>query len=55
MKSIVLTIIGFAIAIALLVGVVIPIANHGRDTGQTARSQQDSVDASAKALASPLP
>jgi len=52
MKNIVITIIGFAIAIGLIVGVIIPIASHGKTTGQTANTSFKSVDTSVSSLSS---
>lgn len=46
MKKVVISIIGFAIAIALIVSVIIPIANNGKTTGQTAKNNHESVDTS---------
>ena len=54
MKKVVITIIGFAIAIGLIVGVIIPIAEHGRETGVTAETRYNSVEDSVEDLASPI-
>jgi hypothetical protein len=55
MKKVVLTIIMFAIGIGLIVGVIIPIATHGRTTGGTANGRFDSSDTSISGLATPIP
>lgn len=44
MKKIILSIAMFAIAMALLIAVIIPIANHGRENGIKAESQIDTID-----------
>lgn len=54
MKNIVVTIVVFAIAIGLIVGVVVPIAQHGRTTAVTADTRHASIDASIGALAQPI-
>ena len=54
MKNIVVTIVVFAIAIGLVVGVIVPIARHGRTTAVTADTRHDDIDASIGALAQPI-
>ena len=54
MKNIVVTIVIFAIAIGLIVGVVVPIAQHGRTTAVTANTRHTSIDASIGALSQPI-
>jgi hypothetical protein len=54
LKNIVVTIVVFAIAIGLIVGVVVPIAQHGRATAVTADTRYTSIDASIGALAQPI-
>ena len=50
MKNVVLTIIGFGIAIALVVGVIVPLASQGRDTGLKAIDNYGTVDATITTL-----
>ena len=54
MKNIVITIVVFAIAIGLIVGVVVPIAQHGRTTAVTADTRHSDIDASIGVLAQPI-
>lgn len=54
MKNIVVTIIAFAIAIGLIVGVIVPIAQHGRATAVTADTKHDDIDTSIGALSQPI-
>ncbi|MHB8062598.1 MAG: hypothetical protein ACYDG2_08195 [Ruminiclostridium sp.] len=44
MKKIILSIAMFAVAMALLIAVIIPLANHGRENGVRAEQQIDNVD-----------
>lgn len=44
MKKIILSIAMFAIAMALLIAVIIPLANHGRENGIAVESQINNVD-----------
>lgn len=44
MKKIILSIAMFAIAMALLIAVIIPLANHGKENGTKVEAQIDSVD-----------
>ncbi len=44
MKKIILSIAMFAIAMALLIAVIIPLAEHGKDNGVKAETQMDTVD-----------
>jgi len=52
MKKIILSIAMFAIAMALLIAVIIPLADHGRENGTKAETQIDSVDTNIAALSS---
>lgn len=54
MKKIVLSIAMFAIAMALLVAVIIPLADHGRENGVKAEAQVDTVDIEIAALSSAI-
>ena len=54
MKKVVLAIIMFAIAIGLIVGVIIPIANHGKTAGQTANTRFTTIDGDVTTLAAPI-
>ncbi len=44
MKKIVLSIAMFAIAMALFISVIVPLATHGRESGVKAEAQMDTVD-----------
>ncbi|HEX2925917.1 MAG TPA: hypothetical protein VHP38_06620 [Ruminiclostridium sp.] len=44
MKKIIISIAMFAIAMALLVAVIVPLANHGRENGVKVEGQMDTVD-----------
>lgn len=44
MKKIILSIVMFAIAMALLVAVIIPLAEHGKENGVKVETQMDTVD-----------
>lgn len=44
MKKIILSIAMFAIAMALLIAVILPLANHGKENGTKVETQIDSVD-----------
>lgn len=52
MKKIILSIAMFAIAMALLIAVIIPLAEHGRENGVKSEAQIDSVDTDIAALSS---
>jgi hypothetical protein len=54
MKNIITTIVLFAIAIGLIVGVIIPIAQHGRTTATTAKTSMAGVDTSITSLSIPI-
>lgn len=54
MKNIVVTIVVFAVAIGLIVGVIVPIAKHGRTTAVMADTRHTSIDASIGTLAQPV-
>lgn len=54
MKNIVVTIIIFAIAIGLIVGVIIPIAQHGRTTAASAKTQMTGIDTNVTSLSIPI-
>lgn len=55
MKKVILGLIMFALAIALVVGVSVPLFNGGRTTGSAARTRQTGADTSISALATPVP
>lgn len=55
MKKVVMSVIGFAIAIALVIAIWVPLATHGRTTGVSNETRFDSVDGSVTTLASPIP
>lgn len=52
--KVVITIIGFAIAIGLIVGVIVPIASHGRTTGTNADIKFSGADSSISGIAAPI-
>jgi predicted PurR-regulated permease PerM len=54
LKNIVVTIVVFAIAIGLIVGVVVPIAQHTRTTAVTADNRHSDINANIGALAQPI-
>ena len=54
MKNIVTTIILFAIAIGLVVGVIVPIAQHGRTTAATAKTSMTGIDTNVTSLSVPI-
>ena len=54
MKKIVITIIMFAIAVGLIIGVIVPIATHGKATGQTAKTGMTTIDGDVTTLIQPI-
>ena len=54
MKKVVITIVMFAISVALIVGVIIPLANHGREAGITVENRLTGIDGSMNTLANPI-
>lgn len=54
MKKIVITIIMFAIAIGMIVGVILPIATHGKATGQTAKTRMTTIDGDVSTIIQPI-
>lgn len=54
MKKVVVTIIMFAITIALIIGVILPIANHGKTTGQAVNTRMTTIDADVSTLMQPI-
>ncbi|ACL74506.1 hypothetical protein [Ruminiclostridium cellulolyticum] len=50
MKKIVISIAMFAIAMALLVAVIVPLANHGRENGIKVEGQLNKVDTEINSL-----
>lgn len=55
MKKVIMSVIGFAIAAALIIAVWIPLATHGKNTGTSNETKFDSVDASISTLSTPIP
>ncbi len=51
MKKVIITIVMFAITVALIVGVILPLANHGRETGQGVETQLIKIDEKIDSLA----
>jgi hypothetical protein len=54
MKKIILSIAMFAIAMALLIAVILPLAEHGRENGQKVELQMDSVDTKVSSLSTAI-
>lgn len=54
MKKIIISIAMFAIAMALLIAVILPLAEHGRENGVKAEAQVESVDTDIAALSSTI-
>ena len=54
MKKIVLSIAMFAIAMALLIGVIVPLATHGHENGAKAEGQMDTVDSNINTLSTSI-
>ena len=54
LKNIVITIVVLAIAIGLIVGVIVPIAQHGRATAVTANTRHTDIETNIGALAQPI-
>ena len=54
MKKVVITIVMFAIAIGLILGVIVPIASHGKSTGQKAKTSMTTIDSDVSTLAQPI-
>lgn len=52
MKKIILSVAMFAIAMALLIAVILPLADHGKEMGTRVETQIDSVDTDIAALSS---
>jgi hypothetical protein len=54
MKKIIISIAMFAIAMALLISVIIPLAEHGRENGVKAEAQIDTIDTEINSLSSTI-
>lgn len=54
MKNIVLTVVMFAIAAALVVAVILPLASHGREAGTNVESRINTIDTQIGTLANPI-
>ena len=54
LKNVVITIIILAIAIGLIVGVIVPIAQHGRATAVTANTRYTDIETNIGSLAQPI-
>ncbi|PYG89139.1 hypothetical protein LY28_00962 [Ruminiclostridium sufflavum DSM 19573] len=50
MKKIIISIAMFAIAMALMIAVIIPLAEHGRENGVKAEAQMDTIDTKINSL-----
>ncbi len=44
MKKIILSLTMFAIAMALVIGVILPLSDHGKENGQKVETQIDTID-----------
>lgn len=55
MKKVIMSVIGFAIAIALVIAIWVPLATHGKGTATTNEGRFDSLDSGVTTLASPIP
>lgn len=44
MKKVIMSVIGLAIALALVLAIWVPIAKEGRDTASTTLSRSDTID-----------
>jgi len=55
MKGIIATIIGFALVVALIIAVIVPIMNDAKATGAAANTNQTTVDTRINAIATPIP
>ena len=54
MKKVVLTVISFAIAIGLIIGVIIPLAERGRTEGTNVQNQINAVDGKVNSISAPI-
>jgi len=54
LKNIVITIVVLAIAIGLIVGVIVPIAQHGRATAVMSNTRHTDIETNIGALAQPI-
>lgn len=52
MKKIIISIAMFAIAMALLISVIIPLAEHGKENGVKAEAQVSTIDTEINSLSS---
>ncbi len=50
MKKIILSLAMFAISMALLITVIIPLAEHGKENGQKVETQLDTIDTKINSL-----
>ncbi len=50
MKKIILSLIMFAIAMALVIGVILPLSEHGKENGQKVENQLDTIDSKVNTL-----
>ena len=54
MNKVILTIVLFALAIALVIGVIIPITTSGKSAGQGAKDKLDDTQSGISTLSSPV-
>ncbi len=50
MKKIILSLAMFAISMALLITIIIPLAEHGKENGQKVETQLDTIDTKINSL-----
>ena len=49
-----MSVIGFAIAVALIIAIWVPLATHGREAAGRNQTNFNSIDTSVGAMASPI-
>ncbi|OPX45639.1 hypothetical protein CLHUN_05760 [Ruminiclostridium hungatei] len=54
MKKIILSLAMFAISMALLITVIIPLAEHGKENGQKVETQMDTIDTKINSLSTAI-
>jgi len=55
MKGIIATIIGFALVVALIIAVIVPIMDDAKATGGRANTTQTTIDTNINTLDNPIP
>jgi len=54
MKKIIMSVIGLAIALALVVAIWVPLANKSKTTGQANYDRTETIDGSVTTLSTPI-